>query len=694
MSSSRSHLTRIGFLVLVHVATFAPFLFLDPSGTPHRILHWDFASQFYPWLGYASDILRSGELPLWCPTVGGGTPFFLNPQGALWSPVTWLVAWTIGYTQHVAQIQSIAYILAGGIGAYVLSWSLFRSHPGALVTGLCFDLTMAVYGNLQHSPYIYAYGLMPWLFLAVRAVVEAGNRRSMAGLALVVYWLVVAGYPAIVFMEFVWAGAWAAFLLLERRKPGIDLKDRVLKGLGATVAGVGLAAIHWIPLVLHAREFTRGTALDLETALSGGNLRMTDLWNLFYPFLLWHPMPGPEADVSMRGLYMGAIAMPLVLIAWLRRQDRLTVGIGFFSFLTFLMACGIGFFGRTALHSVLPVLNFSRFPAGDSRTLMVLGLALLAGRGAEALASEGARHRRLTVVSYSTLLGVLLAGLVVLPPLVSAEALGRVVLDGITGPALGSLLVLGLVPWLGRRRFAWGLSALLALDLATAFGPNLRVAGEPPVQYDVQQARRHARISLEAASGPRQPGTLGSMDDLQVPGKCEPASDGFLSKDFYLGDYNPLRMERYEALLKSPARDWMISGPRMVFVPGETAPGDARALLDRARPVTHRLVRYGPNDVEASVTPPGSGWIVFNELYFPGWVVQAGTTETPMTEVAGGLRAVPVDGGTRRIVTRFRPRSLVIGAGVSLAFLIIGTMGLIRAGRHRPPDLTATGVAG
>ncbi|MEB3186972.1 MAG: hypothetical protein VKP72_05980 [bacterium] len=64
MSSSRSHLTRIGFLVLVHVATFAPFLFLDPSGTPHRILHWDFASQFYPWLGYASDILRSGELPL------------------------------------------------------------------------------------------------------------------------------------------------------------------------------------------------------------------------------------------------------------------------------------------------------------------------------------------------------------------------------------------------------------------------------------------------------------------------------------------------------------------------------------------------------------------------------------------------------------------------------------------------------
>ena len=107
-----------------------------------------------------------------------------------------------------------------------------------------------------------------------------------------------------------------------------------------------------------------------------------------------NPLPGADIDVSMRGVYFGALAIPLALAALLLIRDKIVPALLVLVVLAFLMACGGYFFGRVFLHIIFPVLNISRFPSADSRALMVLGWALLAGGGVTLLQADVEAARR------------------------------------------------------------------------------------------------------------------------------------------------------------------------------------------------------------------------------------------------------------------------------------------------------------
>ncbi|MBU6428727.1 MAG: hypothetical protein KGR26_06955, partial [Cyanobacteria bacterium REEB65] len=162
----------MALLLAFHCAVYARLIFQAIGSGPYLALKWDFASQYYPWISYAADGLRAGRLPLWCPFVAGGTPFFLNPQSQLYFPGTWLMAAIGGYSPYTAQLQCLATVLFGAVGAYCLSSALWSSRLAAMVTALGFDATAAVYSNLEHMTYINSYALMPWLFWLIYQAVE------------------------------------------------------------------------------------------------------------------------------------------------------------------------------------------------------------------------------------------------------------------------------------------------------------------------------------------------------------------------------------------------------------------------------------------------------------------------------------------------------------------------------------------
>lgn len=680
MATIRRHSLALCALLFFNLVVFARLVFLGPGGIPYATIPFDFASQYSVWLVYIGDSFHSGVFPLWCPYVGGGTPFFINPQNQLYSPLTLLVGPVFGYTQRAAQLQSVFMLFFGGAGAYALSYTLWRSRWAGLAAAVCFNFTSAVYANLEHTTIITAAALMPWLFWAATRTAREHWPWGYPALAFFTYFLITSGYPGVILMTFLWLAAYAAYLVLTgpdtpREKLRLGLTHGLAFGLGVLMAGA-----HWIPVVIHRREFTRGAPLNLDTALLGGNLFFKNLWGMLFQFMTENPLPGADADISMRGVYFGALALPLAAAALLLIKDRVVPALLVLTVGSLLMATGWFFFGRIFLHIIFPVLNMSRFPSADSRSLMALGFALLAGGGVMALQIEMETARATVLRGCLALLAALVAGLFIFRAIYPADVYNYIVVNYVTAEILFVAVAALALRAFPSRRLTAALVVLLVLEVGTGVHANMKIVGAPVEGADAYRAARarHRRaFTTEEAAAPRR-----AVGENLV---SEESAQAYLSKTFYLSDYNPLRLHRFDALVRNGFTGWMTDGPRVVALPADAWPGNFDEFQTHARPVDFSILSYTPNEVVYRVGVGEDSMLVFNEIYFPGWRARVDGNRTPVSEVGGGLRAVRVGGGEHTIVMSFRPSSFYVGVGVSLvsaAFFVLWLVLIFRRGRR------------
>lgn len=667
MATIKRHVPALCALLLLNVVVFARLVFRH-DGVPYATVPFDFASQYSVWLVYIGDCFKSGFFPLWSPYVGAGTPFFINPQSQLYSPLTLLIAPTLGYTQFAAQLQSVFMLFFGGCGAYALAYTLWRSRSAAMVTAVCFNFTSAIFGNLEHTTIISSAAMLPWLFWASGLAARGARAWAYPALAFFIYFLITSGYPGVILMALLWLAAYTAYLVYQRE--GVTLAGLLLlvrHGL-AWLLGLGLAAAHWLPIVIHRKEFTRGAPLGLDVALSGGNLFFKHLWGMLFQFMTENPLPGPDVDIAMRGVYFGALAIPLALAAAVLIKDKVVPALLVLVVLALLMACGSWFFGRVFLHILFPFLNMSRFPSADSRSLMVLGWALLAGGGASLLARESETALLFVRRAGLGLLGALVLGLFVLRAVYPADVYNHVVVNYVTAEILFVGVAALLMRAFAGRRLVACLVALLVLESGTCVAANMKiVSAQPytPQEYQEVVARHRRVFTPEAVNAPR-------LADGGEYLNGEESGRGFLQKNFYLSDYNPLRLYRLDRLLANGYTDWLTNGPRVVALPPQSRPRNYAEFQTEARPVEFTILSYTPNQVVYQVNTAEDSLLAFNEVYFPGWRASVdGSQQAAMIEVGDGLRGVRVASGSHRIVTTFRPRSFYLGITISLLSLVL-----------------------
>jgi len=669
------HLPALSMLFVLHCIIFARLIFRTPEGVPYATIPFDFASQFAPWLIYIGDCLKSGIFPLWTPYVGAGTPFFINPQSQLYSPLTLLIGSTIGYTQRVAQLQTVFTLFFGGVGAYYLSSMLWRSRWAGFITAICFTFTSGVFTNLEHMSHTNAFALIPWIFWMTTLTAKAEKWWGYPVLAFFIYFLVTSGYPGVVLMVLFWVFAYTIYLIYIRPETNW-MKFRLLIHHGfAWFLGLCLAAVHWVPIVIHRKEFTRGaTPLKLDEALWGGNLFFKHIWGMFFQFMIENPLPGNDINISMRGVYFGALALPLIAAALLllKEKEKIVQPLLVLSVGAFLMACGGMFFGRVALHILLPILNMSRFPSSDSRALMVLGLVLLAGGGATLLQRDIPEGRRLISRACVVLLAVLVAGLFGFRVIVDSATYNNVVINYITAEIVFvGLAILALRIFSGRALLIC-LATLLVLELGTCVLSNMKIVGSPVEKAEDYLALRlkHQRaFTVEGANVPR------IADGTELI--SEASGQGYTQKTFYLSEYNPMRLVRFERLIANGFTDWMTNGQRVVALPPESRPQNYDSFQQQMQPLDHTILSYRPNQIIYRVNAAQDVLLVFNEIYFPGWRAVVDGKREMVHEVGSGLRGVRVSGGEHRIVMTFRPRSFYIGLTVSLLAAICFMLWLI-----------------
>ena len=105
-----------------------------------------------------------------------------------------------------------------------------------------------------------------------------------------------------------------------------------------------------------------------------------------------------------------------------------------------------------------------------------------------------------------------------------------------------------------------------------------------------------------------------------------------------------------------------------------------------ANPAQVNFDLYQAAHLELRVQSTATGLLVLSEVYYPGWEASVNGKPIRIHKVDGLLRGVVVPSGESRVTFRYRPRSILWGAVLTI-FAFTGTLvfaGVLRYGRGRP----------
>jgi len=128
----------------------------------------------------------------------------------------------------------------------------------------------------------------------------------------------------------------------------------------------------------------------------------------------------------------------------------------------------------------------------------------------------------------------------------------------------------------------------------------------------------------------------------------------------------------YRARRAPPARELLREMARDGFDPlveswieADADLGTASDALPRGAAAT--IVRDDPQVVEVDATLAAPGLVVLSDTYASGWTATVDGSPAPVLATNHLFRGVRAPAGTHRVRFEYRPRSLVIGAALTLA---------------------------
>ncbi len=288
-----------------------------------------------PWSFLINQLYKQGELPLWNPHQGLGTPLLGSAQPAPFDPLLLIVhlaptaLWPVAVDLHLL----LRYFLAGFF-SYLFMRSIGVGFAGGLAAGISFMLCgyFLFYGNIA---YVRADALLPMLVFAYDRLALKPTRRSFVFSILALWLIVVTGFPETLPLHVGLAGLWYLVRTLALSRQGRWPAAAVIRRLGwLAVSGLSaglLAAFVLVPFVetaIHAEHIHYHGSADPEMTYAPE----------FLPTLLTAILPTERSIGQIPNvLPLGIIPLTLALYAAVRaarpdlRPRFLAVAALFFS---------------------------------------------------------------------------------------------------------------------------------------------------------------------------------------------------------------------------------------------------------------------------------------------------------------------------------------------------------------------------
>jgi hypothetical protein len=654
---------------------------------------WDADTWYAPHFILVADHARAGKLVTWSPWTDGGLPTFVDPETGALSPLTVLCGLIFGPSESGFRHYWFALWALAAAGMFVFSRALGAPRWAAYAIGLGYALSGPFCGNAEHTSWIYASALLPWITWRWDVMLRTGSLSAAVQAGALWGLCALGGYPghamgALLFLG-LWAlGRWASRMAAMRWGPIVL----------AVALGLAIAAPLYVGFAFEAAGFSdRADALArsrvlFENALSP-DAALLSLLSPHIPTLkLDHPNLWPRTDVSSLSLFFGLVPLGLVLCAPAPRgsdQRRWRLALWLLALLAFGVACSATFPLRGWLYDLLPPFRYFRH-SSLFRVFSVLALCVIATENAAALAGTpgGSVSRRH--------LGYALAYAVLVPMIYVCSLrwglhLPAAPLAAVECAAVPALVGLALLA--GRQ---WGIACrTVAVVIVAAVGLdsfcNLRLSA--PTLYSRSPELRAHWDQLSRDHSPRL-----KMEAFRRERGSGERNDNLVTKQQNLYNASDMRSRFHLALREMPDAEDMVTGSNRIWyspttlqrlvsnttldglrahfaqqhTPGfmihrsewmlkplaEEDPPVGEVLPDAlpvAQAVPVRVLRYEPSRLVFEGAVPWDGWLFIGDRWARSW--RAKVNGQP-AEVYGAnlvFRALHVPAGHFQVDMKYRP---------------------------------------
>ena len=247
--------------------------------------------QFIPWRYLALETVLQGELPLWNPYSGMGSPLLANYQTAIFYPPNWLVfiLGGLGGVTWLAWSHTIVvifHLFLAGWGMIKLSRRLGLSEIGQSICALAFSLSSYLIARSGFFTINATVAWLPWIaYLILPHKTRHSNHlidSQTIKLAIVFAFLFLAGHAQTTFYIVIFSLAWVIFWLFVTQEKNTSENDLIsiiqhqtylkikplIRLLTGSIIGIFLAAIQLFPTFEYLFNSQRAEKVDSLTAMT------------------------------------------------------------------------------------------------------------------------------------------------------------------------------------------------------------------------------------------------------------------------------------------------------------------------------------------------------------------------------------------------------------------------------------------
>jgi hypothetical protein len=370
-NSNRLSPKTILFFIIILLFAFLPistFLFF---------LKDDAFTGYFPPKFFMSESLHAGYLPLWNPYINFGIPQYGDMSSGFWSPITWLIASTIGYNAYTLTAEVLLYILLGGIGMYKLSQAWQLEKHTCIIAAVAYMCCGFNIGHLQHFNWLSGAAFLPWCLWSYLLLIHHFSIKNAVRAALVFYMLIASAHPGIIISAVYFFIAVFLFDLFHHYKQQ-TIKQKIKETLGAhgllffilALLCAGMIA-GYMDIIPH---FVRGAKVSLSDALLNPTTPQSWISPLL-PFSTTKNAAFFNTDISMRNCYFSLVLLLFFIAAVVQPKNKwqkfLLVAGALFMLLSF------GGVFKTFAYKFIPFIGYVRLN-GEFRIFTILCFILVA----------------------------------------------------------------------------------------------------------------------------------------------------------------------------------------------------------------------------------------------------------------------------------------------------------------------------
>lgn len=654
----------------------------------------DTVSHDYPVLRWAWDATtRSGELPLWCPTLACGIPTLGSTLFCPFYPTQWLFAvapFPLAFT-----LQYFVAFLWGGVGAWLLArrWGIGRW--GAVAAGLAFGLSahFATLTYAGHMQKVLAIAWLPWALAGFTRLDLKG--ALLAGLALAMQLL--ASHPQIAYYTIACGVLLVVCSSAIRQRP---LHTIALFLVSLVLAGA-LSSAQLLPVLEMNAESNRAGGVEFDEATKTS----FPPWELIE---IAAPRFSGDSIRGGRGVYLGGWGVERIVSDYAGAGWLVFVLVGLVAggrrrwpwVALWVVACAMAVGSHTPLYGwayrLVPGIASFRSP-GTVMVVMALSTAMLAGLGIERLANgeygrERHRHAAMLVIYGGLLIAFALTCVMAARGVQDTPSPSQLVAQSLRHSSFfagGACLVLAVLSLLSSRWRVVALASLLAVctvDLVIA--NRAFIQPEPADQMESYLTFTQPDAMLAGRTPPARVADVGN----------ELSNRRLLQRVGTLHGYHPITFARYHEMMTSydnglydaqllndfavdyvigplPGDNWPPDG----FGPSTAPPWQAGdKTLYRSTRAAPRLIHlpdgeghvewlsHHPNRLSLKAQLPHSGRVVIAESMAPGWQTTIDGEPADAGRWRGLFRSIELDAGAHVVDQEYRPFSFRLGLFLSL----------------------------